>query len=57
MTNLAPLTIVLLVFAVTASFTEGSVAWGAIPFLLAIANELARMVVVARSTPDGDDLS
>jgi hypothetical protein len=58
MSSLAPLTIVLLIIAVTASFTEGSVAWGVLPFILAIANEVARIVVIARGgTPDGDDLS
>lgn len=57
MSNLAPLTIVLLVIAVTASFTEGSVGWGILPFLLALANEIARMVVVVRGTPNDDDLA
>lgn len=57
MTNLAPLTLVLLVIAVTASFVEGGVVWGLAPFLLALANEIARMIVVARGTPDDDDLT
>lgn len=57
MSNLAPLTIVLVIIAVTASFTEGSITWGALPFLLALGNEVARMIVVAKGTSNDDNLS
>lgn len=55
MTNLAPVTLVLLVMAATFSFVGDNVLYGAPFFILALANELARMIVIARGAPDESD--
>jgi hypothetical protein len=52
MTNLAPLTLVLLVIGVTAALAENSFVWGLGPFLIALANEIARMIVLSREARD-----
>lgn len=41
-----PITTILLVLAVTASSVENSIAYGALPFLLALVNEIARAVAL-----------
>lgn len=57
MTNLAPITLVLLVMAATFSFVGDNVLYGAPFFVLALANEIARTFVVARGAPDDTDRS
>lgn len=41
-----PITTILLALAVTAAAVENSIAWGALPFLLALVNEIARAVAL-----------
>lgn len=55
MNNIAALSAVLLIIGITASFVEGSILWGVLPFLLALGNELARMLILARGPANAEE--